>query len=96
MPIYIMLTTLTEKGRKTIRAKPGRIKEVNKQVEAMGVKTLDQYAVLGPYDFVSVLDAPGNDVITKVAVELSARGTLNTMTMVATNVDDFIANLKKT
>jgi len=95
MPIYIMLTTLTEEGRKTVKDKPERIKEVNKEGEAMGAKILAQYAVLGPYDFVNILDAPNNDVISKVAIELGARGTLKTMTMAATNVDEFIANLKK-
>jgi len=89
MALYIMLTTLTDEGRKTIKANPGRIKEVNKEVEAMGVKVVAQYALLGPYDFVNVLDAPSNDVIAKVAVELGSRGTLSTMTMAAFEVDDF-------
>ena len=61
MPIYVMLTTLTDEGRKTIKEKPERIKEVNKEVEAMGAKLLDQYALLGPYDFVNILDAPNNE-----------------------------------
>src|SRR3990170_126723 len=89
MALYIMLTTLTDEGRKTIKANPGRIKEVNKEVEAMGVKVVAQYALLGPYDFVNVLEAPNNDVIAKVAVELGSRGTLATMTMAAFEVDAF-------
>ena len=88
MPIYVMLTTLTDEGRKTIKSNPQRIKEVNKEVEAMGVKILSQYALLGPYDFVNILDAPDNKSISKVAVELGARGTLQTMTMAAMNVDE--------
>lgn len=95
MPVYVMLTTLTDEGRKTIKDKPERIKEVNKEVEAMGAKLLAQYALLGPYDFVNILDAPNNEVISKVAVELGARGTLQTMTMAAVKVDDFAASLKK-
>ena len=95
MPIYVMLTNLTDEGRKTIKDKPQRIKEVNKEVEAMGAKVLAQYAVLGPYDFVNILDAPNNQVISKVAIELGARGTLQTMTMAAVDIDGFIANLKK-
>lgn len=95
MPIYVMLTTLTDEGRKTIKDKPERIKEVNKEVETMGAKLLAQYAVLGPYDFVNILEAPSNQVISKVAIELGSRGTLQTMTMAAVSVDDFIANLKK-
>ncbi|MBM3118716.1 MAG: GYD domain-containing protein [Chloroflexi bacterium] len=95
MPVYVMLTTLTDEGRKTIKDKPQRIKEVNKEVEAMGAKVLAQYAVLGPYDFVNILDAPNNQVISKIAIELGARGTLQTMTMAAVDIDSFVANLKK-
>jgi uncharacterized protein with GYD domain len=94
MGLYVMLTSLTDEGRKTIKEHPGRIKEVNKEVEAMGVKVLAQYALLGRYDFVNILEAPSNEAISKVAVELGARGTLQTMTMVAMKVDDFIKSIK--
>ncbi len=90
MAIYVMLTTLTDEGRKTVKENPQRIKGVNKEVEAMGVKILAQYALLGPYDFVNILDAPDNKTIAKVATELSARGTLKTMTMAAMTIDEFI------
>lgn len=90
MPVYIMLTTLTDEGRKTIKAKPERIKEVNKEVEAMGVKILAQYALLGPYDFANILDAPSNEAMSKVAIELGSRGTLQTMTMAGMEMDEFI------
>ncbi len=90
MAIYVMLTTLTDEGRKTIKENPQRIKEVNKEVEAMGVKILAQYALLGPYDFVNILEAKDNKAITKVALELGARGTLQTLTMAAMTLDEFI------
>lgn len=93
MAIYVMLTTLTDEGRKTIKTNPGRIKEVNKEVEAMGVKVLAQYALLGPYDFVNILEAPSNEVVTKVAVELGARGTLGTLTMAGMAIDDFVKSV---
>jgi uncharacterized protein with GYD domain len=95
MAIYVMLTTLTDEGRKTVKEKPERIKDVNREVEALGVKILSQYFVLGPYDFVNILEAPDNEVISKVAIELGARGTLQTMTMAAMNLDDFIKGLAK-
>ena len=95
MPVYLMLTTLTDEGRKTIKEKPERIKEVNKEVEAMGVKILTQYALLGPYDFLNILDAPNNEAVTKVAIELGARGTLQTMTLPAISLDDFIKAMTK-
>lgn len=95
MATYVMMTTLTDEGRKTVKGNPERIKEVNKEVEAMGVKILAQYALLGPYDFANILDAPSNEAITKVAIELGSRGTLQTMTMVAMSLDDFIGAVTK-
>ncbi len=95
MATYVMLTTLTDEGRKTIKEKPERIKEVNKEVEGMGVKILAQYALLGQYDFVNILEAPNNEVMSKVAIELGARGTLQTTTLAAMTLDDFIRSLKK-
>ncbi len=92
MAIYVMLTTLTDEGRKTIKDKPKRIKEVNQEVESMGVKILAQYALLGPYDFVNILDAPDNIAIAQVATELGARGTLQTLTMAAMSLDEFIGS----
>jgi len=93
MATYVMLTTLTDEGRKTIKEKPKRIREVNKEVEKMGVKILGQYALLGPYDFINILEAPDNISIAKVAMELGSRGTLQTMTMPAMPLDEFAGNL---
>jgi uncharacterized protein with GYD domain len=95
MPVFVMLTTLTDEGMKTIKEKPERVKHVNKEVESMGVKILCQYALLGQYDFINILEAPSNEVIAKVALELGARGTLRTMTLAAMSLDDFIGSLKK-
>ena len=81
METYIMLTKLTDLGRKTIKEKPKRTQEVNKEVEAMGGKVLAQYAILGPYDFVTVLQAPDNKTIAKISVELGSRGTMEIMTL---------------
>ncbi len=93
METYVMLTTLTDQGRKTIKENPQRIKEVNKEVEAMGVKIRAQYALLGPYDFINILEAQDNKAIAKVAVELGARGTLQTLTLAAMTLDEFIGIL---
>ena len=94
MPTYVMLSTLTDEGRKTIKEKPGRIKEVNAEVESMGVKIVCQYALLGSYDFITVLEAPDNETVSKIAVELGSRGTLQTTTLAAISVDAFISKLK--
>ena len=95
MAVFVMLTTLTDEGRKTIKDKPERIKEVNKELEARGVKIINQFALLGPYDFVNILEAPSAEAMSKVAIALGARGTLQTMTMAAMSIDQFIDGLKK-
>jgi uncharacterized protein with GYD domain len=95
MPTYILLSTLTAEGRTTIKGKPERIKEVNKEIEAFGAKVLSQYAVLGPYDFVNVVEAPDNETIARVSMELGARGTIQIMSMPAIPIDKFIATAKK-
>nr|BAL52589.1 hypothetical conserved protein [uncultured prokaryote] len=95
MPIYVMLSSLTDDGMETLHEHPERIKEVNKEIERFGVKVLHQWAVLGPYDFVNVVEAPDNETIARVSVELGARGTVKLMTMPAIPIDDFIARLKE-
>ena len=95
MALYVMMTNLTDEGRKTIKTNPQRIKEVNKEVEAMGVKILAQYVVMGQYDFINILEAPNNEAIARVAIELGSRGTLQTNTLAAMTLDDFINSLKK-
>ncbi|MFC2039502.1 GYD domain-containing protein [Chloroflexota bacterium] len=94
MAVYIMLTTLTDQGRKTLKENPHRVREVNKEVEEMGVKIISQYALLGPYDFATIIEAPSNEAMSRVAIELGARGTLQTMTMAAMSLPDFEEGLK--
>ncbi len=95
MPVYLMLTSLTDQGRKTIKDNPDRIREVNKEVELMGVKVLTQYALLGPYDFVNIVEAPSDEVAAKLAINLSARGTVQTLTLTAMPIEKLIETLKK-
>ena len=94
MATYILLSSLTDDGRKTIKTRPERIQEVNKEIEAMGAKVVDQYACLGPYDFVSIVEAVDNETIARISVELGARGTVQIMTMPALRVPDFVERLK--
>jgi len=95
LPLYVLLSTLTDEGWKTIKGKPERIKEVNKELENFGVKVLHQYATLGPYDFVNVVEAPDNKTIARVSIELGSRGTIQIRSMPAIPIDEFIATVKK-
>lgn len=95
MSVYLMLTTLTDSGRKALQEDPEILKEINKEVEFMGVKILIQYALLGQYDFVNIVEAPNNEAVAKLAIRLSAKGTTQTLTLAAISIDDLIATLKE-
>ncbi len=95
MPYYVLLSNLTDHGWKTVRERPERIKEVNKELEAFGVRVVRQYAVLGPYDFVNIVEAPDNETVAKASVELGSRGTIKIISMAAIPIDEFIAAVKK-
>ena len=92
MGTYILLSNLTDEGAKTIKKNPGRIKEVNKELEAMGVRVIAQYAVLGPYDFINIVEGPDNETMARVSADLASRGSIRILTMTAIPIDDFIAS----
>ena len=94
MATFILLSTLTDEGAKTIKSNPERIREVNRELETMGVRVTNQWAVLGPYDFVNVVEAPDNTTIARVSAELASRGSVRMVTLAALPIDDFIAGLK--
>jgi uncharacterized protein with GYD domain len=91
---YIMLSTLTDDGRETVRQRPDRIQEVNQEIQQLGAHVIEQYAVLGPYDFVNVVEAPDNETIARVSIALGARGTVQFLTMPAIPIEDFVNSLK--
>jgi len=95
MSKYLMLTSLTDEGRRTVKDDPDRLLELNQEVESMGVKILSQWALLGPYDFVNIVEAPRDEVVARLAIHLSARGTYQTTTYAAMAIEDLIAILKK-
>lgn len=90
MPTYIMLSKLTDEGRKVLKIRPERLAEVNKEIESMGASVSAQYAVLGGYDFVNVVRAPSNEVIARISVELGSRGTIEIMTLPAMEIPEFM------
>jgi uncharacterized protein with GYD domain len=93
MPTYIMLSTLTPEGVQTVKNNPTRIKEVNKEIEQIGAKVVAQWAVLGQFDFVNVVEAPDEKTMAKVSLELGSRGTASYQSLAAIPIDDFIASL---
>jgi len=95
MAVYVVLSRLTNEGRKTLKARPERLREVNEEISRMGAKVMHQYALLGKYDFMNVLEAPDNETVVKVMVALGSRGTLETVTMAAIPIEEFVEALKE-
>ena len=94
MTTYIMFSTLTDEGRKTLKERPDRLQAVNKEVESMGARVTSQYAVLGGYDFVNVIEAPSNEVMARIAMELGSRGTIKVTTLPGIPIDQFVEMLR--
>jgi uncharacterized protein with GYD domain len=94
MPYYVIMSNLTDEGRRTIKQRPERIIEVNKEVETMGVKIHKQYALLGSFDFVNIVEAPDNETVMKMSVEIGSRGSVHMMTLPAIPVEEFIKKIK--
>jgi uncharacterized protein with GYD domain len=94
MPTYVMLTTVGPDGWARIREQPERINEVTAEVEAMGLTVVAQYALLGQWDFLNVIEAPDEATMARAAVALAARGTMRTTTLQAVSVDELIATLR--
>lgn len=93
MPTYVMLTNLTPDGVRTLKNNPSRVAEVNREVEAIGVEVKAQYATLGQYDFITIVEAPDDKTMSKVSVELGSRGTMTSQTMVAIPAEEFAGGL---
>ena len=93
MPTYVMLTNLTADGVRTLKNNPGRVSEVNAEVEQIGAKVLAQYATLGQYDFITIVEAPDEKTMAKVSVELGSRGTMSSQTLAAIPIEDFVSAL---
>ena len=91
MPTYIMLTSLTPEGVQTVKNNPQRIREVSKEIEQLGATVKAQWATLGQFDFVNVVEAPDEKTIAKVSMELGSRGTAKYETLTAIPIDEFIS-----
>jgi uncharacterized protein with GYD domain len=95
MAYYLQLVVLTDKGRKSFEEDPEWIRQVDKEIELMGGKILVQYALLGQYDFVNIIEAESDEVAAKLAIKLSATGSFQPMTFAAIPLDSLIESLKK-
>jgi uncharacterized protein with GYD domain len=93
VPTWILLTTLTPEGVQTLKNNPARIREVNREVEQLGASVKAQWAVLGRYDFINVIEAPDEKTIARVSLELGSRGTARYESLAAIPIDEFIAAL---
>jgi uncharacterized protein with GYD domain len=94
VPTYIMLTSLTAEGSKTLTSHPDRVRALNEEVRDYGCRVVAQYATLGPYDFVNIVEAPDNETVAVLSAALGARGTVTALTMPAVSVGDLLGRLK--
>ncbi len=94
MPIYILLSRLSQRGVQTLQANPDRLLEVNRDVEELGAKVLHQWATLGEYDFVNVVEAPDAATVARISVALAARGSTRIQTLPALTIEEFVGTLK--
>ena len=94
MPTYILLSRLSTQGVQTLKSNPDRLREVNKDVEELGAKVLHQWATLGEWDFVSVVEAPDLATVARVSVALGARGSTKIETLPALTIDELLAALE--
>ena len=95
MPTFIMLSTLTVQGVQTLKSNPERLRAVNQDVEELGCKVLHQWATLGEFDFVNVVEAPDVATMARVSVALGARGSTKIRTLPALSIDDFLTSIEK-
>ena len=94
MPTYVLMSALTAEGGQTLHGNPHRMVEVNKEITDFGCKVVSQYALLGAYDFMTIVEAPDNETIAHLSVDLSSRGTVRITTFPAISVDDLVKKLK--
>ena len=95
MPTYIMLTTLTDQGLQTLRSNPERLRAVNRDVEAIGARVVHQWACLGPFDFVNIVEAPDAATISRLSVELGPRGSATLQSYELMAIDAFLAAIER-
>jgi len=94
MPTYVLLSTLTPEGRQTMHKDPDRMEQVNKEIADFGCKVVQQYALLGAYDFVTIIEAADNETVAHLSVDLGSRGTINILTLPAISTADLLTKLK--
>ena len=95
MPIFILLSSLTQQGVQTLKSNPERLRQVNQDVEELGARVLHQWATLGEFDFVNVVEAPDAETIARVSVALGARGSAKLQTLTAFSIDEFLSSLNR-
>jgi uncharacterized protein with GYD domain len=94
MPLFVLLSTLTQQGVQTLKSNPERLRQVNEDIAELGCKVLHQWATLGEFDFVNVVEAPDVATVAKVSIALGARGSTRIETLPALDVEDFLRALE--
>ncbi len=94
MSVYVLLSKLTAKGLQTLHSKPERLAQVNLELRDLGFGVLHQYALLGEYDFITILEAPDSESVAHLSVDLGSRGTVMVTTLAALSQDSLVNRLQ--
>lgn len=94
MPTYLLFSTLSPQGLQTLQMTPERLFEVNREIESAGVRVVEQYALLGAYDMLSVVEAPDRDAVMRISADMAARGSAQVETLSVVPIDEFVAMLE--
>ena len=93
--MFILLSTLSQQGVQTLKSNPERLRQVNQDVEELGAKVLHQWATLGAFDFVNIVEAPDVETVAKISVALGARGSTRIQTLPALEIEEFLRTLSR-
>ncbi len=93
MSTYVLLSSLTPEGRESLHKSPDRLGAVNEEIEKLGCKVLTQFALMGPYDFLTIIDAPDNETVAHLVIDLGARKTVSIMSSPAIEIADLMGKL---
>ena len=95
MASYIALLQFTEQGVRNIKDTTKRSTATREMASKLGVKVVDIFWTLGPYDIVMVLEAPDDETLTGFTLKLGSLGNVKTQTLRAFRDKEMDAILNK-
>ena len=95
MPLYFLLGTMTSTGQKLLHDNHDLVVEATRNIAVDGAEIMGQYAVLGRYDYLMMVEADDNGAVARLSLEMGVRAGLHMETLPAIAIgflDDRLAN----